>query len=64
MIYYAAKKGFWVYLPTNGRLMRPDVIDRVADAGVATLNLAVDAWDDEAGPAEGNGAHTARTSTT
>ena len=45
IIYYAAKQGFWVYLPTNGRLMRPEVIDQVADAGVATVNLAVDAWD-------------------
>jgi MoaA/NifB/PqqE/SkfB family radical SAM enzyme len=45
IIYYAAKQGFWVYLPTNGRLMTPDTIDRVADAGVATVNLAVDAWD-------------------
>jgi MoaA/NifB/PqqE/SkfB family radical SAM enzyme len=42
VVYYAAKKGFWVYLPTNGRLMRPEVIDRIADAGVATVNLAVD----------------------
>ncbi len=25
---YAAKKGFFVYVPTNGRLMRPDVVDR------------------------------------
>jgi MoaA/NifB/PqqE/SkfB family radical SAM enzyme len=40
--YYAAKRGFWVYVPTNGRLMRNDVIDRLADAGVATFNLAVD----------------------
>jgi MoaA/NifB/PqqE/SkfB family radical SAM enzyme len=40
--YYAAKKGFWVYVPTNGRLMRREVIDRLADAGVATFNLAVD----------------------
>jgi MoaA/NifB/PqqE/SkfB family radical SAM enzyme len=45
IIYYAAKRGFWVYLPTNGRLMRPAVIDRVADAGIGTVNLAVDAWD-------------------
>jgi len=45
IIYYAAKKDFWIYLPTNGRLMRPEVIDKVADAGVATVNLAVDAWD-------------------
>ena len=39
---YAVQKGFWVYVPTNGRLMRPEVIDRLADAGVATFNLAVD----------------------
>lgn len=45
VIYYAAKKGFWVYLPTNARLMRPEVIDRVADAGVAVVNFAVDAVD-------------------
>jgi MoaA/NifB/PqqE/SkfB family radical SAM enzyme len=43
---YAAQKGFWVYVPTNGRLMRPDVIDRLADAGVATFNLAVDSLED------------------
>jgi MoaA/NifB/PqqE/SkfB family radical SAM enzyme len=45
IIYYAAKKDFWIYLPTNGRLMRPQVIDKLADAGVATFNIAVDAWD-------------------
>jgi len=42
VVYYAAKKGFWVYVPTNGRLMRPEIIDRLADAGAATFNLAVD----------------------
>jgi len=42
VVYYAAKKGFWVYIPTNGRLMRPEVIDRLADAGAAVFNLAVD----------------------
>jgi len=42
VVYYAAKKGFWVYLPTNARLLRPEVIDRIADAGVATVNFAVD----------------------
>jgi MoaA/NifB/PqqE/SkfB family radical SAM enzyme len=46
VVYYGAKRGFWVYLPTNGRLMRPEVIDRVADAGVATVNLAVDSVED------------------
>ena len=49
IIYYAAKKGFWVYLPTNGRLMWPKVIDKIADAGVGVVNLAVDAWDDVPG---------------
>ncbi len=46
VVYYAVKKGFWVYVPTNGRLMRKDVIDRLADAGVATFNLAVDSVED------------------
>jgi len=46
IVYYAVKKGFWVYVPTNGRLMRKDVIDRLADAGVATFNLAVDSIED------------------
>jgi MoaA/NifB/PqqE/SkfB family radical SAM enzyme len=49
VIYYAAKKGFWVYLPTNGRLLRPEVIDRIADAGVATVNFAVDAVEEKPG---------------
>jgi MoaA/NifB/PqqE/SkfB family radical SAM enzyme len=39
---YAAQKGFFVYLPTNGRLMKPEVIDWLGDAGLATVNLAVD----------------------
>ena len=43
---YAARKGFWVYVPTNGRLMRPEVIDRLGDAGAATSNLAVDSVED------------------
>ena len=49
IIYYAVKKGFWVYLPTNGRLMWPKVIDKIADAGVGVVNLAVDSWDDVPG---------------
>jgi MoaA/NifB/PqqE/SkfB family radical SAM enzyme len=49
VVYYAAKKGFWVYLPTNGRLLKPEVIDRLADAGVATFNFAVDAVDKKPG---------------
>ena len=49
VVSYAAKKGFWVYVPTNGRLLRHDVIDRLGDAGVATFNLAVDAVDEKPG---------------
>ncbi len=49
VVYYAAKKGFWVYLPTNARLLRPEVIDKLADAGVATVNFAVDAVDERPG---------------
>ena len=46
VLYYAARQGFWIYVPTNGRLMREDVIDRMGDAGVATVNLAVDSVED------------------
>ena len=46
---YAARKGFWIYVPTNGRLLKPAVIDRLADAGVATFNLAIDAVDEKPG---------------
>jgi MoaA/NifB/PqqE/SkfB family radical SAM enzyme len=42
VIGYASKKGFFVYLPTNGYLMTPDFIDRAGKAGVAAVNLAVD----------------------
>jgi MoaA/NifB/PqqE/SkfB family radical SAM enzyme len=44
--YYAAKKGFWIYVPTNGRLMREEVIDWLGDAGIAIVNLAVDSVED------------------
>lgn len=49
VVYYAAKKGFWIYVPTNARLLRPDVIDRLGDAGAATFNFAVDALDEKPG---------------
>jgi len=39
---YAAEKGFFVYLPTNGYLMDPPFIDEIGRAGVAAVNLAVD----------------------
>ena len=47
VVNYAAKKGFWIYIGTNGRLLRPEVTDRLADAGAAIFNFAVDAWDEK-----------------
>ncbi len=49
IVYYAAKKGFWVYIATNGRLLKPDLADRLGDAGVAIFNFALDAWDEKPG---------------
>ncbi|HKE03489.1 MAG TPA: radical SAM protein, partial [Blastocatellia bacterium] len=49
VIYYGAKKGFFMYLPTNGRLMKPEVIDWIGDAGVAAVNLAVDCVEEKPG---------------
>jgi len=46
---YAAQQGFWVYIATNGRLLTPDLIDRLGDAGTAVFNLAVDAVDEKPG---------------
>jgi MoaA/NifB/PqqE/SkfB family radical SAM enzyme len=45
VVYYAAKKGFWIYIGTNGRLLRPEVADRLADAGTSVFNVAIDAWE-------------------
>ncbi|HET7890838.1 MAG TPA: radical SAM protein [Candidatus Sulfotelmatobacter sp.] len=45
VVYYAAKKGFWVYIATNGRLLKPEFADRLGDAGVAVFNFALDSWD-------------------
>jgi MoaA/NifB/PqqE/SkfB family radical SAM enzyme len=49
MHYAAIKKCMQVYVPTNGRLMKPDVIDRLGDAGLGTVNLAVDCVDEKPG---------------
>ena len=49
VVYYAAKRGFWVYIGTNGRLLRPDVADRLGDAGTAVFNFALDAWEEKPG---------------
>lgn len=40
---YATSKGFFVYLPTNGILLDRAFIDQIGEAGVSTINLAVDA---------------------
>lgn len=45
VVSYAASKGFWVYIGTNGRLLTPGLADRLGDAGVGVFNLALDAWD-------------------
>ena len=39
---YAAERGFFVYLPTNGILMDEAFVDEIGRAGVAAINLAVD----------------------
>ena len=49
IVYYAGKKGFWIYIATNGRLLRPDVADRLADSGTAVFNFALDSWDEKPG---------------
>jgi MoaA/NifB/PqqE/SkfB family radical SAM enzyme len=49
IVYYAAKKGFWIYIGTNGRLLRPEVADRLLDAGTAVFNFALDTWDEKPG---------------
>jgi MoaA/NifB/PqqE/SkfB family radical SAM enzyme len=45
VVYYAAKKGFWIYIGTNGRLLRPELADRLGDAGVSVFNFALDSWE-------------------
>ena len=49
VVYYGVKKGFWVCLPTTGRLMRKEVVDWIGDAGAARVNLAVDSVEDRKG---------------
>lgn len=42
VVRYGAKKGCFMYLPTNGYLMDRTFIDEMGRAGVAAVNLAVD----------------------
>lgn len=46
---YAASKGLYVYLPTNGRLLAPELTEQLGDAGVATFNVAVDGMREKPG---------------
>jgi len=42
VIRYGTRNGFFVYLPTNGRLLDRAFIEEMGRAGVAAVNLAVD----------------------
>jgi MoaA/NifB/PqqE/SkfB family radical SAM enzyme len=46
---YATAKGFWVYLGTNAQLLKPDLTDRLADAGLAVFNVALDVMEPKPG---------------
>lgn len=46
---YASSRGFWIYMGTNGRLLTPELVDRLGDAGIAVFNLAMDAVDRKPG---------------
>jgi len=47
VVYHAAKKGMWVYIATNARSLRPDLANRLGDAGAAVFNIAVDSWEEK-----------------
>lgn len=42
VVQYGSRNGFFVYLPTNGYLLTEDFIDKLGNADVAAINLAVD----------------------
>jgi MoaA/NifB/PqqE/SkfB family radical SAM enzyme len=42
VIHYGSRNGFFIYLPTNGYLLDEDYIDKLGQAHVAAINLAVD----------------------
>ncbi|GMR04427.1 MAG: hypothetical protein BMS9Abin23_0324 [Thermodesulfobacteriota bacterium] len=49
VIRYGKNNGFFMYLPTNGILMDEAFIDRVGEAGVAGVNLALDTVEEKPG---------------
>ncbi len=46
---YAAQKGFFVYLPTNGVLLDREFVQEIGKAGISAINLAVDSVDKHPG---------------
>ncbi len=55
--YYAAKKDFWIYLPTNGRLMRDGRNRQVGRRRRRHLQHRGGCLGHQARPAEGDGSH-------
>ncbi len=49
VVRYGTRRGFFVYLPTNGLLLDEDFVDRVGEAGVAAINLAIDCMEPKPG---------------
>lgn len=49
VIRYGVENGFFVYLPTNGRLLTEELIDDLGQTGVATINLAIDCMKEKEG---------------
>ncbi|MCH8928015.1 MAG: radical SAM protein [Candidatus Marinimicrobia bacterium] len=42
LVEYATNQGLFVYLPTNGRLLTEEFIDKIGKTGIAAINLAID----------------------
>ena len=53
IVYYAAKKGFWVYIGTNGRLLRPGSDGPAGRRGNRGLQFCPGCLGREARPAQG-----------
>jgi len=49
VVQYGSKNGFFLYLPTNGYLLNEDFIDKLGNAKVAAVNLAVDCIEQKPG---------------
>lgn len=49
VVRYGRDQGCFMYLPTNGRLLDERLIDRLGEAGVTAVNLAVDCLDPRRG---------------